>query len=92
MATLTTAEGIGVSIYPNPTNRFVNLEVEDGWQHENLSVEITDLQGKQISFVSLNESSKQIDMDGRPAGMYLAILRKDGQHIVTHKFVLSRDQ
>lgn len=91
MTKIQSSEGIGVLVYPNPTARFIYLEIEEEWLNNQLSIEITDLQGKQVQMLELTETASQIDMEGQSSGMYLAILRKNGLQIATHKFVLNRD-
>ena len=58
----------GLSIYPNPTQNIVNIQSEGAMQ----SVEVTDMNGKRLMLVELNEEkSTSINLEALSSGIYL---------------------
>ncbi len=54
-------------IYPNPTNDFINIEVND----DNLKYRILDLNGKPVMQGKLTQRKQQINVSGLSKGYYL---------------------
>lgn len=81
----TALEANSVSIYPNPATDLLNLKVS-GSNTIN-SVQIVDLNGRQVATKSFNEvSDAQINVNELSAGMYLVNITS-GDTTVTKKFL-----
>ena len=71
-----------LSVYPNPNNGQFEVELQ-GYEGEEISIEVTDMSGKLISIYNFENVAdhikKPIDISKQPNGMYLVnILSKDG--------------
>lgn len=75
-------EEIGISIYPNPTNNFVNIESE-----KPLRVSIMDISGRLIRVVDVTDSNKQVDVTDLSRGTYTLIFESAGKIVKTVKIV-----
>lgn len=60
-----------ISIYPNPTNGQLNIEL-DNFQGET-TLRLTDLFGKEIRKINMTNSSTTVDMSELTSGVYLLI-------------------
>ena len=62
---------IQVSVYPNPTNNFININVKaEGLLAANSFVELFNTTGNKISFISLTKNKTSINISQLPAGIY----------------------
>ena len=57
-----------INIYPNPTNSFINIELE---LRKNLECSLLDLSGKTILHVSINKNNHKLDVSKLQRGMYI---------------------
>ena len=77
-------------IFPNPTDSEINISF-DVLQSSQMSVELTDLQGKVIqkSIIHANEGGNLIilPVESLSSGSYFAVLNLNGQKS-TYKFVV----
>ncbi|MDC9721384.1 MAG: Ig-like domain-containing protein [Urechidicola sp.] len=58
-----------LSIYPNPTNGLLNIQIAD--YNEDLTVEIFDILGKKVESKVFVENNNQINLSNLPTGIYL---------------------
>lgn len=79
------APEISISLYPNPTQSWVNLEIENS--SENLNVKIMDLTGKIIyTDIYQAESVKKINLENFANGIYfLEISNSKNEKLKTFK-------
>ncbi len=78
-----------IKLYPNPTNNFVNLEIQNT-ENEKLLVEITNINGQFMYKKQYNKTANstiQIDLSSYPKGVYLIKLRTD-KFVKVSKLVL----
>ncbi|NQV02306.1 MAG: C10 family peptidase [Bacteroidia bacterium] len=79
-----------LKIFPNPTERFVNIEME-GFSHSIIIIEFCSLTGELLldkTVTSLSDrSSIKMDLEGFSKGVYLLRIRSDAG-LVTHKLLL----
>ena len=73
-----------MSVYPNPCNEFLNVDIENNQQ--SVKFEIFDLTGALIQQVWLRNSSGTIDVKGLASGQYLLKMSMD-QKVIFDKFV-----
>jgi len=73
-----------MSVYPNPCNEFLNVDIENNQQ--SVKFEIFDLTGALMQQVWLINSSGTIDVKGLASGQYLLKMSMD-QKIIFDKFV-----
>ena len=73
-----------MSVYPNPCNEFLNIDIENNQQ--SVKFEIFDLTGALMQQVWLRNSSGTIDVKGLASGHYLLKMSMD-QKIIFDKFV-----
>lgn len=76
----------GFEVAPNPTNGLVQFNLE-GTDLENLSIVITDLQGKVIKSIIVDNQTVSYEFINVPHGIYLAHLVNNGQLDSTVKVV-----
>ncbi len=76
---------VGVSVYPNPAQNFINIKMND---HYNLEIRITDILGKTvISNSSFDKTNKlSVDISDLYEGIYFVVIRSD-QYYSTSKII-----
>lgn len=76
---------LGVSLYPNPTNEFIILNLNSVL--EKLSFQLTDMNGRVVSTGEIRNNETVIDARNYSAGEYhLSIIQK-GTHIQSYKII-----
>ncbi len=93
-ATLIDAVGIeenelnnAVSLYPNPTNGHLNLEIAGALPSANTMIALSDVLGRMISTQRAISGLQQIDLSGQPKGIYVLQVR-DGAKVTTRRITL----
>ena len=80
------AEGIDVTIYPNPASRIVNLRTAEAIG----SVSVYNAIGQQVMLREGNGNSMQLDLYGLANGHYtMRIVTTDGR-VANRKFIVSK--
>lgn len=59
-----------ISVFPNPTNDMVIVEVS-GNEHKDIRVTLTTITGSHIKERILRDGRQEIDLSGKPSGIYL---------------------
>ncbi len=67
---------VQLGLSPNPTSQYLNIVLPDG--HQEGSLEIYDLNGRQLRKAAVATPRQQLNVHGLPAGGYVLVL-KDGQ-------------
>jgi hypothetical protein len=77
----------GISIYPNPTDRFVNINNTTGNPYR---ISVTDFTGKTIiNSESVDKKDLRLSLEGKPGGVYMIqIADNNGKTIKTEKLIL----
>lgn len=77
----------GVSLYPNPAENFVNIDLAE--VKNNLNLAIYDLNGRKVmeNNVRLNASSHQLDISRLKGGIYFIKIESDGK-TTTQKLIV----
>lgn len=75
-----------LSVYPNPTAHFLTLKIGN-YTQENLSFQLTDLEGKLISSDLITKDLTQIPMNQLPAAGYFLAVNAGGQLIKNFKII-----
>ena len=77
--------GLEVKVYPNPTGRFLNIEViQTG--NEQFLYELTDIRGRQTMVKQMQSNVEEIDMGRYVSGMYLIrVLNAKNEDVKTYK-------
>jgi len=71
------------SVYPNPTNNFINLDFSDGI--ENISVEMFNMLGQRVKVFENKNNFKNLDLSEFTSGIYLLKIIKDNETFQTIK-------
>jgi len=79
-------EDFSISVYPNPSSGKITL-VTSTLNYEDLSYQISDLNGKYIASNILNLKTNIIDMLELPTSIYFITILKDGIKIKTFKIL-----
>ena len=79
-------EDFSISVYPNPSSGKITL-VTSTLNYEDLSYQISDLNGKDIASNILNLKTNIIDMLELPTSIYFITILKDGIKIKTFKIL-----
>jgi HYR domain/Secretion system C-terminal sorting domain len=78
-----------VAIYPNPTNSFINLELQQ-YDGKNVTVQILNSFGQQVyntTFKEVSDQTYRIDMQTYPTGIYFIKTAADGVESVVKKLM-----
>ena len=79
--------GLEVKVYPNPTGRFLKIEVIQT-SNELLIYEIFDITGRKTAFKKMNLNSEEIDMESYVPGIYiLTITTPNRDYVKTFKII-----
>lgn len=81
-----------VSVFPNPGNDQVNIQLQDAdWEKGNSTIEIYGLQGQLLKSVDqIDSSSQTVDVSSLVPGMYIITVNTDGERIHTEKLIIKR--
>lgn len=72
-----------ITIYPNPTKGNLVLKVGELTDESNGSIEIFDLNGKQINeSIEIKDEQTKVDLSKEPSGIYFMNLNIDGKNVV----------
>lgn len=76
---------LGVQIFPNPTTDILNIQIANN-ELINTFIEISNLEGKTLKTLLMNEQNMSIDVSTLPKGMYILRVKNDGKNQIK-KFV-----
>lgn len=68
-----------VSIYPNPTRYYVNLEFSEMDIDETISFQLHDEQGRFVMEKTVNQHITKVDLSKEPNGVYLLSIQRRGK-------------
>ncbi|RZJ31036.1 MAG: T9SS type A sorting domain-containing protein [Flavobacterium sp.] len=77
---------IRLSIYPNPAEDFVNVEIA-GNDRTDFTFELFSITGKVLQADKLNPEKTSVAMKNYPAGAYLIRISRSGEAIKTFKII-----
>ncbi len=67
-----------LSLYPNPSKRFLNIEIQDYLPNSNYTFELYTIQGKMVKSVSFNSQKKVIDLMPLSQQLYIYKVLESG--------------
>ena len=70
---------LGISIYPNPANSFVNIKLNNSINGQT-NLRIVDLSGKVVYNSTIENQTTNIDLSGLNKGIYMVIVNSDTQN------------
>lgn len=68
-----------VKIYPNPTKGLLKIDIEDYNSTNDIDVSVYDLKGRLLIKDKISNSMADLDLSIYPNGIYILVLRKEGQ-------------
>lgn len=79
--------GLEVKVYPNPTGRFLNIEIiQNG--NEQFLYEVTDITGRKSALKQMHAKTEGIDMVSYVSGIYfLNVTTRNREYIKTFKII-----
>ena len=81
-------QSVGVKVYPNPTNSFVNvITTSDFGSH--VQIQLTTISGQIIKTVNAQSGLNQINVSNFSDGVYLVKVT-NGQKVVTEKISVQK--
>ncbi|MCK9401282.1 MAG: T9SS type A sorting domain-containing protein [Bacteroidales bacterium] len=84
----------GIELFPNPASELlhVRLNMDGGRFNKDLRLEIYDIFGRKVQEIKVLEKQNevQINVEGYPPGIYLAVLKDESQYVCSGKFVVAR--
>lgn len=78
-------EELGFSIYPNPTQDWLHIHLEE--LSNNTSLEVYDVQGKLLESLALSDLEIQLDVSEYASGLYFIKLIGESNHTQIKKFI-----
>jgi hypothetical protein len=75
-----------MTVYPNPTNAFINLEIGD-YSLDNLQYQLVDTNGKQIASQKIASKETAIDMQNLSSAIYLLTVMDNNKVLKTFKII-----
>lgn len=79
-------QNVNFALYPNPTNKKINLLVQNH-TIDKMHVDITDLTGKTVFSKNLTSYHEQIDIEKFSSGLYLVSLKQNGKILGHQKLI-----
>lgn len=80
-----------VSVYPNPVDDILNINIRNESGIENAEIEIFSMVGKKIFYKQTGKTGsiglQQIQLGSYPSGVYLLTIRKEGKIIFSDKII-----
>lgn len=73
---------VSASIYPNPTNSSINVEVKNA---ANYTAELYDITGRQVQVVKSNNNKAVLNVAGQSTGMYMLRITTSDNKVLTTK-------
>ena len=78
---------IALSVFPNPTVDDLILQISD-YKNENLTYQLFDIQGKQVSYGQVTAPQTQLNMKGLPSATYiLNIVYQENKNFQSFKII-----
>ncbi len=70
-----------ITVYPNPTDSLLNIQLPDSFNHENTIIQLYDINGRLIvdNKPTITNSQITINVDALSNGVYLLYLKTDNQ-------------
>jgi hypothetical protein len=81
-----TTHHLEMSIYPNPTSRFLHLKVK-GENLETLNYHLFDLQGRVLQHEKINTNEITLEMEGLPKSAYFLKVSDGSKTVKTFKII-----
>ena len=75
------------TIYPNPAGDLVTIDIAGSILGDDLSIDVTDVQGRPLVSRPLRDNSTQLNLTNLNYGNYFAVLRINGKAIAIENFV-----
>ena len=82
-----TMNDISIKLFPNPTSSSLNIEVKGLTNTNNVSVRVTDMLGKDVQNVSLDNAKGTIGVSDLASGLYTVTIVQDNVKIGSKIFV-----
>ena len=78
---------ISLIVFPNPTTDNLTLQISD-YNNENLSYQLFDMQGKQLSNVQITEQQTKINMTSLPSAIYfINVVNQENKKVQSFKII-----
>lgn len=82
-----TALNISLTVFPNPTTENLTLQISD-YNNEQLSYQLFDMQGKQLSNGQITAQQTQINMNSFPTATYfINVVNQENKKVQSFKIV-----
>ena len=75
------------TVYPNPVENVLNVKVPNAQMYDKVDVKIVDVLGKEVNNISFNGNAGFCNFADFKAGVYLAIISKNGERVGVRAFV-----
>ena len=79
-------DGIEISIYPNPVNNFLQINLKDH-KLKNLRYDLIDLQGRVLQSEKINSNEITLKMEALPKSIYFLKVNNGNKTMKTFKFI-----
>lgn len=70
-------DGLGITIYPNPSKATVFVNIPDTKSYTNLRINVLDINGRTLLQESISDNLKNIDISGFESGVYIFTITSD---------------
>ncbi|MEP5339307.1 MAG: M64 family metallopeptidase [Algibacter sp.] len=81
------ANNLSITLFPNPSNTFVNFKIESD-NDANLRIDLITIDGKKVKTISMsNYETQQVDISNLSHGIYLANIYADNIWVTSKKLV-----
>lgn len=81
-------QGLGMTIYPNPASKIVNIELDQELTTEGYHMVLIDPFGKELNTQLLQSNHVQMDVSELAAGMYYIQIMNNSELILYHKIII----
>ena len=85
---ITSPNGTGITLYPNPANGFVTVSFQQVQAYKHVTFEVFSIQGLKLLSKPINLEQSTLNISSLPTGMYLYRFTADGLTIKTGKFII----
>jgi len=81
-------EVVELNLYPNPSSKILNVDIENYKTTSSASVDIYDMQGKMVKHVPNISSKNSISIEDLVPGQYILNLVNDNKKVISKSFVV----
>jgi len=83
-----TSKEVETALYPNPAADVLNIQIDEAYTFNNLTVQVVDLMGRVVLDTQINSAMSTLNVEGLENGLYLVRIANGSETIHASKLIL----